>query len=81
MNAQRLTFSMQVCKPLTPPCDNFKVIEAYFYLGYWLKMAFFQGIVVFFRMGTKLSPSEHKLILDESSGHIAAEEQHSVCLS
>ena len=38
------------------------------YLGYWLKIAFFHGVVAFFKRGAKLSPSEHRIILDESSG-------------
>ena len=36
-------------------------------------MAFFQGMIVFFKTGTKLSPSEHRAIFDESSGQRAVE--------
>ena len=43
-----------------------------FYLGYWLKMAFFHGMLKFFKRGAKLRPSEHRVMFDESSGQRSA---------
>jgi len=31
-------------------------------------MAFFHGMVLFFRRGAKLSPSEHRITFEESTG-------------
>jgi len=31
-------------------------------------MAFFHGMVLFFRRGAKLSPSEHRITFEESNG-------------
>ena len=43
-----------------------------FYLGCWLKMAFFHGMSKFFKRGAKLRPSEHRVMFEESSGQRSA---------